>query len=147
MIRIGAPLIQEKINTMIIAKAKALLDAKNITQEQHNIWIVKVQRQIFEYKTDPDLVYRNFLQEIQPYDTIVIPVSVTRGDVSCQGTTTENRYYSVVKKQNIEKYQKLSIKVLERTLENTKKLEKKYKTGSSSQLKTAAKILLLENVI
>ncbi len=52
-------------------KLAELLQARRITQEKHDMWLVKIDIQVYQYKSDPDFMLEAFEEEAARYTEIL----------------------------------------------------------------------------
>jgi hypothetical protein len=126
------PRTQDALYNMYKDRLALLLKEQKITQEKYDTWLVKIETQVYQYKSDPDLMSREFEEESAKYTTII-------------ARTPD--YPSEVKAQYGKQYAKMSVRNLQLTLTRTKKLEKKYTEWSKNKLKIQAQIELLNEEI
>ncbi len=126
------PRAQDALYNKFKDRLTELLKAHRITQEKYNTWLVKIDAQVYQYKSDPNLMSLAFEEEAARYTTII---------------ESAPDYLSEAKAQYEKKYSKMSLKNLQLTLTRTKKLEKKYAEWSKNKLKIQAQIELLNQEI
>lgn len=145
------PGMQDALYEKFKTKLAAMLKANLITQEKHDMWLVKIGIQVYQYKSDPDFMAEAFDEEAARYTTPIVPCAPCSTSCTWGAPTTScanpelitGDYTTLVKNQYGKKYAKMSQKNLEMTLVRTKKLGKKYKEGSKDKLKNDAMIDLL----
>ncbi len=131
--------MQDALYEKFKAKLAALLKANLITQEKHDTWLVKIDIQVYQYKSDPDFMATAFDEEASKYTTPIVPCapcsttcnsssSSTPSSANCTiiQETANADYTAKVKAQYEKQYARLSLKNLKLTLTRTRKLEAKY---------------------
>ncbi len=144
------PRMQDELYQKYKTQIDDLLKTNKITQEKHDTWIVKINMQVYQYKSDPDFMESSFKEEAARYPT---PLASTGSQVSTPTSvvttpaTTPVDYSTLVKTQYGKQYEKMSLKNLQATLVRTRNLAKKYADGSKHKLKTQAMVELLSQEI
>ena len=145
---------QEALYNTFKDRLTILLKARRITQEKYNVWLEKIQIQVYQYKSDPDTMSADFEAEAARY-TDIIPCAPCSSDCT-SGTQTPNcsnpnatppDYSNEVTIQYWKIYTKMPVKKLQLTLMRARKLEKKYREGSKNKLKIQLQIALLNQEI
>lgn len=67
------PRKQKELYEKYRVKIADLLKANRITQEKHDMWLVKINTQVYQYKSDPDFMAREFDEEAARYTAILAP--------------------------------------------------------------------------
>ncbi|MBP9779044.1 hypothetical protein KBD33_00305 [Candidatus Gracilibacteria bacterium] len=154
LISVGIPRSQDALYNSYKDRLAGLLKERRITQEKYYTWLEKIKIQIYQYKSDVELMALDFDEEAARY-TAIIPcapcspncTSETVAPSCSNPNTSTTDYTKQVKLQYGKLYTKMTLKNLQLTLTRTKKLEKKYKDSSKTKLKIQAQIKLLEEEI
>ena len=138
----GVNVVRDAMNKKIVDFIKKLHADRKITEEKMNTWLVIIDRKIYQYKSDPDVVMAEVQEEAKSYTvTLAQSGSTTKID------SISDSYYDSIKKSSEKKFAKLSAKNLKNQLVRAKKTLKKYKEGTKQAKKQAALVRYLEEVI
>jgi hypothetical protein len=154
LISVGIPRSQDALYDSYKDRLAGLLKERRITQEKYYTWLEKIKIQIYQYKSDVELMALDFDEEAARYTTI-LPCEPCSPECNAQDQLSNcinwkvstPDYSKIVKAQYGKLYTKMTLRSLQLTLTRTKKLEKKYKDGTKIKLKVQAQIKLLEEEI
>ncbi len=139
--------IQESYKNEIYGKVKdwlnELREKSKITESEYMTLIQGYHANIFSNLKDPNEVYEDFIA-LRKKLMLASSAIVLNSSTLASSTEGYNRYYDKIKSQIGDRLAKLSTERLESNLENTKKLERKYKKGSANRMRIQATISLIE---
>jgi hypothetical protein len=118
----GVNVVRDVMYKKIIDYIKQLFVDKKINEEKMNTWIVVIDRKIYQYKSDPDVVMKEVQDEAKSYVTPIV-----QSGSNIQIDTISDAYYDSVKKSSEKRFAKTTTKNLKAQLVRANKLLRKYK--------------------
>jgi hypothetical protein len=118
----GVNVVRDVMYKKIIDYIKQLSIDKKINEEKMNTWIVIIDRKIYQYKSDPDVVMKEVQDEAKSYVTPIV-----QSGSNIQIDTISDAYYDSVKKSSEKRFAKTTTKNLKAQLVRANKLLRKYK--------------------
>lgn len=138
----GVNVVRDAMYKKIITTIKTLFNERKITEEKMNSWIVIIDRKIYEYKSDPNVVMQEVIDEAKNYTTVLVQSGAIRVIDSIS-----DKYYDAVKKTQYKRLEKLSLKNLKTQFNRAKKTLSRQKEWTIWYKKQSALVRLLEEII